>query len=342
MFDIVFFYPEGHEAHAEPHHPERPERVEAIRTALKEVGLWEQYPRLHPLDVPRSILTSVHTRPYVDALKDASQNGTRLDMDTYLTSESYRLALQAAGGALSIATAVWLGRAKRGFALTRPPGHHATHDQAMGFCLLNNVALAAEYLLREHRAKRIAIVDIDLHHGNGTQDIFYERDDVMFISTHQSPLYPGTGSHAEVGQHRGKGATVNIPLPPFSGDQAFLATVDEVILPMLNRFKPNMILVSAGFDTHWRDPLGYLLLSAQGYYDVIARLSAFADAKCRGRLAMFLEGGYDLQGGSASAVAAVSAMLGAPFTDSLGQSDWEESDAWWKVLRDVREYWDLI
>ncbi|GAB4579200.1 MAG: histone deacetylase [Anaerolineales bacterium] len=341
MHDLVYFYPTGHEEHALDGHPERPERIEAIVAALETAGWWESFPKLHPLKIPIQVLQAIHTRAHLDRLEWVAQRGGSIDSDTYLTLSSWDLALNAAGGALSVASAVWQGNAQRGFALTRPPGHHATPAHAMGFCLLNNVALAAQYLIHEFGAKRLAIIDIDLHHGNGTQDIFYERDDVLFISTHQYPLYPFTGFLEEMGAGKGQGLNVNLPFPPLSGDHAFITTTDELILPILNRFAPEMILVSAGMDAHWADPLGHLILSAQGYGEVVARLTAWADASCKGRIALFLEGGYDLEGGAACATAAVASLLGQPFTDVVGPAPWREKGDWRVVLERAKGLWAL-
>lgn len=339
--EIVYFYPTHHTAHALPGHPERPERVEAIVHALDAAGLWGQFPKLDPLELPPEVLLAVHTRPHLELLQRAAAFGSHINSDTYLTPASWQLALNAAGGACAVAGAVWEGRARRGFALSRPPGHHATRAEAMGFCLLNNIALAAEYLIRVHQAGRLAIVDIDLHHGNGTQDIFYERGDVLFISTHQHPLYPGTGALSETGRGPGEMKTINLPLPPFSGDTALRSAMDEVILPALARFNPEMLLVSAGMDPHWRDPLGHMLLTAEGYHSLIARLTSFADETCAGRIALVLEGGYDLTGGPACAHGAVAAMLHRPFTDPAGRPSSRESEEWRRIISRARSLFNL-
>jgi acetoin utilization deacetylase AcuC-like enzyme len=329
---MVYFYPRGHELHVLPGHPETPERVEAIRAELDRTGLWTPFPQLEALEVPDKVLHRIHQSYLVEFLASSAGLGGRVDADTYLTGESWELAQQAAGGALSVAAAVWQRAAVRGFSLSRPPGHHATPGQAMGFCLLNNVALAAEYLLQNEGAKRVAIIDLDVHHGNGTQDIFYDRDEVLFISTHQWPLYPGTGRLSERGTAGAHGFTLNLPLPPLSGDLAYGTAMQEVILPALADFGPDMLLVSAGFDTHWRDPLANVLLSAGAYGGLVRDLAEFADSYCQGRIAMILEGGYDLEGGAASAAAAVAGLLGKEYDDYLGGSPWEESWDWQRVV----------
>jgi acetoin utilization deacetylase AcuC-like enzyme len=207
---------------------------------------------------------------------------------------------------------------------------------------LNNVAIAAEYLLQARGAKRIAIIDLDLHHGNGTQDIFYRRGDVFYVSTHQSPLYPGTGRLSETGAAQGVGTTANFPLPPMSGDEAFQTVMDEVILPLMDRFMAEMILVSYGFDPHRNDPLGSLMLSAGTYGVLISRLAGWADQNCEGRIALFLEGGYDMQAAKNCSQAVVAALLG---------ETWEPPEAdrpavreglnWQAMVREAKKLWDL-
>jgi acetoin utilization deacetylase AcuC-like enzyme len=341
MNDLVFFYPEGHEAHFEPGHPERPERIETIRQALEAAGWWEEFPRLDPLELSQDTLQAVHTPGYLENLQAASRLGLHLDADTYTTPASWELAKKAAGGASAVAAAVWERRARRGLALTRPPGHHATPGRGMGFCLLNNVALAVTFLRQSSGAKRLAIVDLDLHHGNGTQDIFWHDKDIFYLSTHQSPLYPGSGALEETGEGDGRGATANFPLPPGSGDRAFASLMPGLILPLLDRFGPEMLLVSLGFDPHWRDPLGSLLLSAGVLGELIGSLTAWADEHCQGRIALFLEGGYDLQAGTACVLASVAALLGRPFQDPLGPAPYPESTAWMAMARSAARLWGL-
>jgi acetoin utilization deacetylase AcuC-like enzyme len=341
MDQLVWYYPQGHEEHAEYGHPERPERVEAVVAAIEKAGWWEPYPQVGPDAVDDEILEAVHTPVYLRQLEQISASGGRLDMDTYTTRASWDLAHKAAGGAIAVARRVWQGEAARGFALTRPPGHHATCDRGMGFCLLNNVAIASEYLLQRAGAMRLAIVDLDLHHGNGTQNIFWDRDDVLYLSTHQYPHYPGTGRLSEVGEGRGKGFTANFPMPPGSGDEAYGAVMESAILPLLDRFQPEMVLVSYGFDTHWLDPLGHIALSAAGYRGLVASLSAWADANCQGRIALFLEGGYDLDAAAACTLGVTSALLGLEWQDPLGPSPRPESQAWRSMLAQARQLWDL-
>lgn len=346
MDELVFYYPEGHQAHFETGHPERPERVEVLRRSLQDAGWWDSFPHLEPLVLERAILERIHTPSYLDSLQRISKAGARLDMDTYTTPSSWDLALKAAGGAAAVAESVWSGQARSGFALTRPPGHHATPGRGMGFCLLNNIALAAEYLLSRAQeemgdAERLAIIDLDLHHGNGTQDIFWERSDVLYISTHQYPHYPGTGDLTETGAGEGRGYTANFPMPPFTSDHGFQSVMEKLILPLLERYQPKMLLVSFGFDPHWRDPLGNLMLSAAGYGDLIAELVDWADENANGRIALFLEGGYDLDAGAACARSVTAALLGEPRFDPLGPSPQPEGSAWQAMVERARQIWEV-
>lgn len=341
MHPIAFYYPSGHEAHAAAGHDERPERIEVIRAALEESGNWGIGLHVEAAPLSASALSAIHTQELLDTIKAASASEANLDPDTYLTKASYQLALNAAGGAAALARAVWRREAGTGFALTRPPGHHATRRHAMGFCLLNNVALAAETLLQDEGAKRLAIVDMDVHHGNGTQDIFYERGEVMFFSTHQVPLYPGSGQLNERGRGAGEGKIVNLPLPPHSGDDAFRTAHHEIVPALLDRFQPEMILVSAGFDAHWRDPLAQLRMSAGAYGESVVSLREWADANCDGRIALFLEGGYDLQATAACGLAVTQALLGEPITDAIGPSREKQSRDWTGAFDAVREIWGL-
>jgi acetoin utilization deacetylase AcuC-like enzyme len=340
MEEIVYYYPVGHEKHFEQGHPERPERVEAIKESLIAAKMWDIYQKLDPIIVPSEILQYVHSPAYLNLLEMTCRRSGHLDSDTYTTAASWELAQYSAGGAAVVASNVWQGQARRGFALTRPPGHHATHGQGMGFCLMNNIAIAAEYLIRTFDIQKLAIIDLDLHHGNGTQEIFWRRKDVLYISMHQSPFYPGTGRIEDIGEGDGEGWTVNLPLPVGSGDTAFNIIMDELILPLLDQRNPQMILVSYGFDTHWLDPLGQLLLTANGYRNLIKKLSGWTDSHCEGRIALFLEGGYDLKAAAACSLAVVSALLGSEWRDPL-PCPYTEGKRWQETLNRAKSIWNL-
>jgi len=338
--EMFYYYPNGHNAHFERGHPERPERIEAIVTTLVDSGMWDAYPKLPPIEINENLLRSIHSPAYLSVLEMTCKRAGHLDMDTYTTHATWALAHQAAGGAAAIASAIWERKAKRGFALTRPPGHHAMRGQGMGFCLLNNIAIAAEYLIKEHSAQRLAIIDLDLHHGNGTQDIFWDRNDVLYISCHQSPFYPGSGRVEDIGGGQGEGWTANFPLPAGSGDDAFHAIMDELIIPLLDKNEPQMLLVGYGFDPHWLDPLGQLLLTADGYAKLIKKLCRWAGSHCDGRIALFLEGGYDLNAGKACSLAVLSAMLETEWFDPY-PCPYKESTTWYHMLNEAHSIWGI-
>jgi acetoin utilization deacetylase AcuC-like enzyme len=283
-------------------HPERPARLDAIDRALEPLSdrLVDLEPRpAHPEEILRA-----HSRPHLEALEDLSGRAGRLDADTYVSPRSLEIATLAAGGSVDLARRIARGEARRGFALVRPPGHHAEASRAMGFCLLNNVAIAARALEADEGVERIAIVDWDVHHGNGTQHLFEAERDVLFVSLHQFPFYPGTGAAQEMGSGPGAGFTVNLPLSAGCGDGEYLSAFDAIVLPVLREFGPEILLVSAGFDAHERDPLAGMRVSTGGFAAMAERLRTAADDLCDGRLALLLEGGYDLEalGESVSAV----------------------------------------
>jgi acetoin utilization deacetylase AcuC-like enzyme len=250
----------------------------------------------------------------------ARRGGGHVDADTVVSPGSWEAALRAAGGLVEAVDAVAERRLDNALCLVRPPGHHATPDRAMGFCIFNNVAIGAASLVSGGRAQRVAILDYDVHHGNGTQDAFYSRADVLYVSTHQYPLYPGTGHWRETGEGAGAGYTLNVSLPPGSGDQVYAAVLAEVIEPAVRRYAPDFILVSLGFDAFWADPLASLRLSIGGAYTRLVRSACeLASELCGGRLVVGLEGGYDLQALGYGADAACRLLLGAePESDPLG------------------------
>nr|MBC7244486.1 histone deacetylase [Chloroflexota bacterium] len=292
-------------------HPENSRRLEYIMRHLQEAGFLERMQNLPARDATLEELAAVHHPGYIAHIRATSEGRAGwLDADTYIGPYSYAAALRAAGGVLRAVEAVLEGEIGNAFALVRPPGHHAISNRAMGFCLFNNIAIAARYALQKYKLDRVLIVDFDLHHGNGTQDAFYEEPRVLYFSTHQYPYYPGTGHWQETGRGAGLGYTVNVPLPSGVGDAGYQRIFDEILLPIARRYQPQLILVSAGYDAHWMDPLGMMLLSVRGYANLVRVLVALARELCEDRLVVTLEGGYNLEALALSVAATFSMLLG--------------------------------
>lgn len=274
-------------------HPEQPARIECLLPLAEDPGR-EDVLRLTPREATREEVTAVHTAEQWQQVADsAGVPLTVFEEDTAAGPLSFEVARLAAGGVIELVAAIDRGDAANGLALVRPPGHHAERDRVMGFCLFNNVAVAAAHL-RRHGRQRVAIVDWDVHHGNGTQHIFERDPSVLFISLHQFPLYPGTGRREERGLDAGEGTTLNIPLPAGCGDAEYLAAFRDEVLPALREFRPEFLLVSAGFDADARDPLAGMLVTAPGFAAMTERMMKAARELCGDRLALVLEGGYDL------------------------------------------------
>jgi acetoin utilization deacetylase AcuC-like enzyme len=296
-------------------HPERPERVPAALAGVREAGLSDAVVEVAARSATREELLSVHDPNYLTSLEDfCHAGGGHLDADTVAGPGSWATALRAVGGALAVIDALELRSAGggAGFVAHRPPGHHATSDQAMGFCLLNTVAVAAAHLA--DRGERVLVLDWDVHHGNGTQAIFWDDPRVLYVSTHQSPLYPGTGSVEATGGARARGLTINLPVPPGATGDVLVYAYDEVVAPAAEQFVPTWLLVSSGFDAHRADPLAHLALSAGDFADLAHRASEMAPAAAKaGRVVVAMEGGYDLPAITRSAGAVLSAFLGGSY-----------------------------
>jgi len=303
-------------------HVENAARLVAIMKRLEESSLTAKLVSIPPRAASMGELSAVHAPGYIPYIEDfAKKGGGWLDADTVLSPGSYNAALYAAGGLIEAVAGVMRGEVESAFALVRPPGHHATRWEAMGFCLFNNVAIAAKHALNDHGLKRVLIVDFDVHHGNGTQDTFYDDPSVLYFSTHQYPFYPGTGRFDELGAGPGEGYTVNVPLPGWCGDSDYLNVFEEVLVPVARRFNPELVLVSAGYDAHWNDQISGMQLSVTGFARMVDALKRLADELCHGRIVLALEGGYDLSAMAASVRASFDVLLGSPETvDPLGQA----------------------
>lgn len=305
-----------HSAHSNSRHPENATRVDAIlRTLHQSAADFCAFVPASRIDL--EWLSTVHTEQYIDWIqqKITAVHGAYgwIGEDTYITPATLDAALQSVGAACATVDITMHGT--RAFALGRPPGHHATPSTAMGFCFFNNVAIAARYAQKKHGLARIAIIDIDVHHGNGTQDTFYSDDSVLFISSHGSPLYPFSGTLNQTGKGAGLGTTLNIPMPPQSGDAAFLRAYQHVVVPALQAFKPDFMLISAGFDAHWDDPIGNCRMSAHGYAAIVDILISAANRLCNGRIAAVLEGGYSLPALAACTHAIAARLANQPLPD---------------------------
>ena len=313
MGSVALVEDDRHVGHRSPGHPERPDRVEAIRTQLRDAEASRDLARLQAPIAGDEALLRVHTREHLARIAAlCERGGGNFDVDTYATAESDLCARVSAGGAMTAVDAVLAGRHHDAFAVLRPPGHHATADRAMGFCLYNSVAVALEHARAMHGVGRVAVVDIDVHHGNGTEAAYWNDPAVLYTSLHQSPFYPGTGAHDDRGGPEAAGLTVNVPLAAGTGAAAWLRAFDDVVLPAVRAFAPELLLVSCGFDAHRDDPLAELRLDTATYGAVAERL-----VDTRGALATqpptvwVLEGGYDLAALAASAQAVVDVLTRA-------------------------------
>ncbi|MEO7717777.1 MAG: histone deacetylase [Capsulimonas sp.] len=328
-------------------HPERPERVQAVIDGLKNSPIWNQVAHLPVTPATCEQLRLVHTEAHLRLIEEtcASGGGFVDGGDTYVCPRSWLAALTAAGAAIGAVDAVLHGEFSRAFAVVRPPGHHATPLGPMGFCLFNNAAIAAAHAVAAHHLERVLIVDFDVHHGNGTQDAFYNDARVLYFSTHQSPAYPHTGGALDVGEGNGVGFNVNVPLPAHVGDDGFLAAFDEILMPIADRFHPQLVIASAGYDAHWRNSK-YVQgiderMTTTGFYALSDRLREISDKHCPRRLVGILEGGYDLESLALGVQQTLSSWLGQPPLDDTigtppgGADSAETLERLWVKLRGI-------
>jgi acetoin utilization deacetylase AcuC-like enzyme len=325
------------DAHApRAYHPERPERLKAAREATQKANV--QWHRVAAREASDDELARVHDPRFVAALARLRGAEGHIDPDTYIAPGSVTAARLAAGSLVEMVEAMLDGPVSKGVALLRPPGHHATPMRAMGFCLVNNVAIAAAHA-RARGVERVAVVDWDVHHGNGTQEMFWRDAHVLYVSTHQFPFYPGTGDVDEVGEGEGTGYTVNLPLSAGGGDAVYRSAFERVVLPVLEAYAPELVLVSAGFDAAARDPLAQMELSDRAFGWMARALAAVADKSARGRMALVLEGGYDLVALESGLVSSIDGMLrgraselpGAPDDDDVARAAARAHATWRSV-----------
>ncbi|UCD56735.1 MAG: histone deacetylase [Candidatus Hydrogenedentota bacterium] len=292
-------------------HPERPERLTAIVQAIEEAGLKDILLNLTPSACPREYLAAVHTERLIRSIESLCGPTTQhIDADTAVSEKSFEAALFAAGAGIVAADSIMTNKVDNAFCAVRPPGHHAESDRAMGFCLFNNVAIATRYLQRVRGIEKVLIIDWDVHHGNGTQDIFYDDPTVLYFSSHQYPHYPGTGSMQEGGSGKGETFTINAPLRAGCGDREYQQVYTKMLPPVADTFKPDFVMVSAGFDAHRDDPLASMQLTEEGFAWLTQMAVDMARKHCGGRLISMLEGGYDLRALSASVVAHLEVLCG--------------------------------
>jgi len=315
-----YVYDPRHQAHTHARAPESAARLEALIASLAEEGELAACLRLGVEPIPWEWVAAAHTMSYVESVRRMAGEGrSRISFDTYLTPAAADAAHLGASSAVCATRAVMEGQVHNAFSLMRPAGHHALSTRAMGYCIFNNTAIAAHYALREHGVQRVLVVDIDAHHGNGTEEIFYGSREVLFVSYHQHPWFPGTGDWYRNGTEAGLGYNYNVALPQWSGDESYLQVLDELVTPLAERYRPQLVLVSAGFDAHWLDQSSVLGLSAHGYYRLISGLRDLAERLCGGRMVLVLEGGYNLRSLAACGVSAMRALRSAaPAEDRLG------------------------
>ena len=293
---VAYAYDPSEQEHTRQGHPENRQRLAGTLDLLERDGILDRCHRVPVIPATPERLHHVHPEHYIEMVRGVvASGGGQLDADTYVTRHSFDAARAAVGALIEVVIAVVDGSQRCGISLIRPPGHHALVERAMGFCIFANVAIAARTAQRELGIERVLVVDWDVHHGNGTEVIFYDDPSVAFFSTHQYPFYPGTGAATDVGHATGYGYTLNVPLPSEVGDEGYMRVFEELLTPFAERFRPELILVSAGYDAHWRDPLASESLTVAGFARLTAHVARLAERLCGARVVLALEGGYDLE-----------------------------------------------
>ncbi len=322
-------------------HPESPDRIRVINDMLINTGLMNKVELIEPFDALKEHISLVHEARHFDLIESTrGKERVYLDADTSTSPKSFEAAIRAAGGMIKSIDLVMNNDLEAAFPLVRPPGHHAEKDRAMGFCLFNNIAVGAAHLINNYDVNRILIVDWDLHHGNGTQHMFYDTDKVFYISTHQFPYYPGTGAANEIGIGEGEGFTLNIPMNPGMGDQEYIKIFFELLKPVIDQYTPKIILVSAGFDTHIADPLGGMAVTPKGFQNMTKLLNELADEHCGGKIIYILEGGYNLEGLWHSVYAVIQELLMQNNIDYLDYSNTTKVDQLINGIMEINsKYW---
>lgn len=329
-------------------HLETPKRVKAFQEVLEDPSIQGRWSKLTPRMASKKELALVHTPDHIERMAATSgEKLTTFDIDTQATEKSYAVARLAAGGVFNLLDQIWTGAARRGFACVRPPGHHAEPDKAMGFCLFNNVALGARYLQKKYSIRKIMVVDIDVHHGNGTQTAFYDTDEVLYVSTHQFPFYPGTGNYGEVGKGKGEGFTFNVPIGKGHGDRLFSRTLHFIVSRLAEAYQPEIMLVSCGFDLYMYDRFGGMFVTPDGYALMTFVLLDIAEKYCQGRIAFVMEGGYNLRGIRECGLRVMQEMCDVPTltrerVDKIALRSAKGVDQIKKVIEIQKKYWKIL
>jgi acetoin utilization deacetylase AcuC-like enzyme len=332
VYDPIFL------KHTQPGHPENADRLIAILNYLESEKLFNLLEKVHSRCATQVELCYCHSENYIAKVKEVCQKGgVYLDADTYTTEFTFDAATIAVGSLIDLTNEVCSGRLKNGFALVRPPGHHALAERGMGFCIFGNAAIAAQVGIKNFNIEKVAIVDFDVHHGNGTETMVKDDPNILYISTHQFPFYPGTGGKTEMGSGTAAGTVLNIPLEPGVGDEGLQRIYNELIIPKLVKFKPGLIIVSAGYDAHWNDPLANLSLSLTGYAWISKTLVDLSEKLCNGKIVFTLEGGYNLEVLSNGVANSVKALLNRnDFEDPFGRTSQTEPDIT-EMVKEIRQ-----